>query len=473
VVLAPTLLSPITGVGWKLTVQDNGVDYQDSNPPGGFEHFYGIYTVSSFIDSQHFSVTMNPVPNNIDTLTTTIYTMDTYSSPTPVSFANAYTAYPQVIRLTSTGDIVLGEAWYQMARRIWLSGPNANTVTRIGAFGDLAIASNLVWYWHDIDDVGACGPVDDIVMFKADSNPGSAAVIWRWAIDGSYSGRFYGDNTGAVFEEGFGGGGHYPWAFAFSKTQARILSMGESDTGVYSWRPLQAGDPPLTYDQTIGPAGLANWTKGTVPVFPFGLRPSFAALCGQSGTHHFGNNVLPTLDDIQSLYPTDAELASFIQSGAGGTVPRPEYSIDDTQSPPVFGRDLRDLIYFLRRMSLVGSYPVQAVPGAASLNFIRPVVSGVSARRLSNTSIQVSWTTDVPTISLAGAGSPYSQTVAWSGSYPYNVWSPLETGYGTSHTVTITGLPDVSVAGNGPTHFTVVSKDKAGNWATVPDAVIP
>ena len=266
-VLAPTLLSPITGVGWKLTVQDNGVDYQDSNPPGGFEHFYGIYTVSSFIDSQHFSVTMNPVPNNIDTLTTTIYTMDTYSSPTPVSFANAYTAYPQVIRLTSTGDIVLGEAWYQMARRIWLSGPNANTVTRIGVFGDLAIASNLVWYWHDIDDVGACGPVDDIVMFKADSNPGSAAVIWCWAIDGSYNGRFYGDSTGAVFEEGFGGGGHYPWAFAFSKTQARILSMGESDTGVYSWRPLQAGDPPLTYDQTIGPAGLANWTKGTIPVF--------------------------------------------------------------------------------------------------------------------------------------------------------------------------------------------------------------
>ena len=116
---------------------------------------------------------------------------------------------------------------------------------------------------------------------------------------------------------------------------------------------------------------------------------------------------------------------------------------------------------------------MQAVPGAASLNFIRPVVSGVSATRLSNTSIQVSWTTDVPTIGLAGAGSPYSQTVAWSGSYLYNVWSPLETGYGTSHTVTITGLPDVSVAGNGPTHFTVVSKDKAGNWATVPDVVIP
>ena len=61
-VLAPTLLSPITGVGWKLTVQDNGVDYQDSNPTGGLEHFYGIYTVSSFIDSQHFSVTMKSSP---------------------------------------------------------------------------------------------------------------------------------------------------------------------------------------------------------------------------------------------------------------------------------------------------------------------------------------------------------------------------------------------------------------------------
>lgn len=472
VMASPT---PIAGVGWKVTIEVNGAAYGDSDPSGGLEHTYGIYTVSAFADSQHFSVVMNPVPAAGSTLTAVVWSMETYSSPTPIAFASAYTAYPQTVRLSSTGDIVLGEAYYnQMLRRLWLSGTNAGKITRIGPFGNLAQAASTNWGWHDVDDVGSCGPVDDIVMFKMDANPGTANVMWRWSIDGSYSEIGGGGAPGdvAAYIDGQGGGGHYPWAFAFSKTQARILSMGLSDTGVYSWRARQSGDPLLTYDATLLTSGYEHWIKGTVGPFPFGLRPAFAALYGQAGTHHFGNNVLPTLDDLQSLYPTDSAFAAFIQGGAGGSFPRPEYSIDDKQSPAVFGRDLRDLLYWMRRNTLAGSYPTEAVPGPTNLDFIRPVVSNVSATRLGNTSIRVSWTTDKPTIGLAAAGSPYSQSSSWAGPYPYNIWSPLETGYGTSHTVTITGLPDVSVSGNGPSHYTVVSKDKAGNWATASDATI-
>ena len=480
VMASPT---PITGDGWKLTIQVNGTNYGDSDG-SNLEHGYGIYTVSSFTDSQHFSVTMKPVPASGSTLTAIIYAMDTYSSPTAIPLSQAYTAYPQTVRLSSTGDIVLGEAYYnQMLRRIWLTGAHAGNITRIGPFGNLAIAASLAWGWHDVDDRGACGPVDDIKCLKADTNPGSASLIWHWSIDGSYNGTG-GGTAGSFFPEGVGYGGHYPWAFAYSKTQARCLSIGESDTGVFSWRPIRPGvDPDLSFDSVIGNNGLTQWEMGTVYPFPFNLRPSFMALYGQQGTHHFGQNVLPTLDDIQTLYPTDynttgsqtGTLTGFIQSGAGGSFPRPEYAVDDSLfdgQPVVPGRDLQGLLYFMRRASLKGTYPTEAVPGPGSLNFIRPVVSGVSATRLSNTSIRVSWTTDVPTIGLAAGGSPYSQSPSWVGPYPYNIWSPLETGYGTSHTVTITGLPDVSVTGNGPTHYAVLSKDKAGNWGRSPDAVV-
>jgi hypothetical protein len=463
--------SIVTSVGWKVTIQVNGQNYLGGGNTYENDTF-GIYTVSSFTDSQHFSVVMGPVPSS-GTITAFIIAFDTYSSPTRVSFANAYTAYPQVVRMSSAGDIVLGESWYNlMLRRIWLSGPNANTITRIGPFGNLAQYGGPAFGWLDVDDVGACGPVDDIVMFKTDSNPGAASVIYRWSIDGSYNGQFGGDGGPDFPAEGLGGGGHYPWAFAFSKTQARHLSMGESDTGMFSWRPVQSGDPDRTIDEVIGGSGFRLFHAGTIPSLPVNLRPSFAALYGYSGTHHFGDNVLPTFDDLQARYPTDAGLAAFIQGGMGGAIPRPEFSINDDVSPPVFGRDLRDMIYFVRRMALSGSYPTQILPGTASLDFVRPAVSNIVATRVSSTSIRVSWNTNKNTIGMIAAGSPYSQNPSWNGPYPYNIWSPLETTYGTTHTVTIAGLPDVAISGNGPTHYAVVCKDKAGNWARSPDVVI-
>jgi hypothetical protein len=60
---------------------------------------------------------------------------------------------------------------------------------------------------------------------------------------------------------------------------------------------------------------------GIVPSMPVLVRPSFAAIYGYSGNHHFGANVLPTFDDFATLYRTDAALAAFIQSGMGRSDP--------------------------------------------------------------------------------------------------------------------------------------------------------
>ena len=58
------------------------------------------------------------------------------------------------------------------------------------------------------------------------------------------------------------------------------------------------------------------------------------------GHHLFGQNVVPHIDDLAALYPHDysgsgTTLAQFIQAGAGGVYPRPEFSMNDTYPTPI------------------------------------------------------------------------------------------------------------------------------------------
>lgn len=378
-------------------------------------------------------------------------------------FSDAYAVFPQVLRMASTGNIVLGESWSLSARLIDLT---AQTVKRIGQFEGSQFPGynfgGLAWFWIDVDSAGACGPVDDIILFSADAGDigGNASAIGRMSIDGSYNGRFGGDSDlgakGGSTEDG-GGGGHYPWLVAFSKTQGRIVTGGFANLGLFSWRIRQSNDPStnvLTNQNIDSPAmsrGRAIWDHGSVVNWPYGARPTFRNLYGPTGCAHLG---LGTLDDVVAAYPTDAALGGFIQAGMGGSVPRPE----------ITGDDLRDLIYYIRRISLSGSYPVPlAVPqGQASTDVTAPVISGLTAVRLSSTSIRVNWTTDKPTIGFAAAGSPS----ATGTSAPYNRWA-LENAFSTTHSVTLTNLSPVT-----PTHYAVLSKDVAGNSAASGDQSI-
>ena len=83
----------------------------------------------------------------------------------------------------------------------------------------------------------------------------------------------------------------------------------------------------------------------------------------------------------------------------------------------------------------------------------------------------MTWATNKPTIGLAGAGSASQQTPSGvdGRQYAYPLWSPIESGFGTSHSVTITGL----LASWTPVHFTVIAKDTTGNVVRASDAVVP
>jgi hypothetical protein len=494
--------SVVASIGWKVTIQVGGSNYL-----GGGSTYenntFGIYTVSAFTSNTHFSITMATVPSS-GVITANVYAADTYSSPLSVSFSSAYTMYPQTVRVSSAGDIILGEAWYnQTIRRIWLTGINAGTITRIGRFGDLSQASGTGFGWQDVDDVGACGPVDDIVLFKSDANPGSASVAWRLSIDGSVSESWFGDAGPDFPSEGPGGVGHYPWAFVFSKTAFRMLAMGLDPTGWLQFRARVSADPDQSADAIGGigspigvylpylwlDAGWVMWQQGSRGILPFGFRPSITAIMGANGLHFYGAGTGPTLDDLPALHSSNASLAAYIQGGFFGSVPRPEFSFDDDGTTP--GRALAALMYFIRRQALSGSWPTQqaglfayqnpgdgsgqlVAAGQWSLNYIRPQITIHSGdpTRASATSIRVRWTTDKNTLGIVIAGTPNSNVASPFGSLLYNFWTTLEmdnaAAWGTAHDVTITGLPANNVTppfgSNAPNNVAVLVIDRAGNW---------
>jgi hypothetical protein len=451
---------------------------------------------------------------------------DHYSSPNPISFSasNCYTAYPNTVRMSSKGHIVLFEAWYNgMARLIALSsagGETPNTIRRIGAFGSLASAggtASTAFGWMEVDDavtttagsftdpgIGACGPQDDLVIFKTDSNPGSASFASRFSLAGvdvgtaSGPGDWFGDGGPDIPSEGIGGVGHYPWAFCFSKTQFRMLSIGLDPTGWFQWRVRVSSDPDQSVDAIAGigspigiylpylwlDSGWVMWQNGSRGILPFGFRPAIASIMGSSGLHYYGANTGPTIDDLPTLKPTNASLAAYIQAGFFGSVPRPEFSFDDDGVTP--GRALAALMYLIRRQSLSGSWPTQqsalfayqnpgdgsgqlVAAGQWSLNYVRPqiTVQAGDPTRVSATSIRVRWTTNKNTLGIVIAGTPNS-----SRSYLYNFWTTLEMDnsavWGTTHDVTITGLPANNVTppagSNAPNNVAVLVIDRAGNW---------
>jgi hypothetical protein len=142
---------------------------------------------------------------------------------------------------------------------------------------------------------------------------------------------------------------------------------------------------------------------------------------------------------------TDAQLGAYLQAGAEGSVPRPELT----------GNDLRNLIYYIRRTATGGA---SATPGAGNTYTTKPVTSLISANQLDNSNARVSWTTSEPSLGF----------VAWgTTSGTYFGWSPIESGYSTSHLVSLSNLPQDQTI-----YFVVTAKDQAGNQSVSGEQIL-
>jgi hypothetical protein len=225
-----------------------------------------------------------------------------------------------------------------------------------------------------------------------------------------------------------------PWSVAIDDQEGRLVVSGVRSAGVVSLRLLQSTDPAFQLNMQDYSAGRNVWFTGTAPNFPFGSRPSFAAVHGYEGHSGLGN--VSNFDDLVSM--TDAQLGTYLQNGADGSVPRPELT----------GNDLRNVIYYIRRTATGGD---SVTPGANSTDKTAPVISAISEKQNDSTDATVNWTTSKPTLGF----------VAWgTSSGTYFGWSALESGYVTAHSVMASNLP----AGQ-TIYFVAYAKDQAGNYA--------
>ena len=381
-------------------------------------------------------------------------------------------------------------------------GPHNRGASPFGTGQSTIHETSASFFSCDCDAAGANGPLNDILLCQ----PSASLENWFWRL--SWTGN-EGAMTWAVQNSGqenplrFGikvGGGHYPWSTTFGRKQGRMLTNGTSDVGNFQWRifnsaydvagGIPAASPHETpfvgtnYHYDIGSAtrgmaiycwgSISNWVYTSVPgMFPWNARPGMWCLHGAVQQQFLGLNTYSdgravgsntdSFDALAANIPNDANLAAFIQSGFGGSVPRPELT----------GDDLNDLIYFIRRSSLTGC--LVANPGAFPqraaymTDTTAPKISNASASRASTTSVTVTWdTTNKPTFGFAAAGF----ASAHGTSTPFHIFQLEATASGpasnsyktTGHSVMITGLrPSVT------TYVVIMAKDLAGNnaWSSV------
>jgi hypothetical protein len=486
-----TMASP-TGIGLGFTLLLNGAINNaggtgNPNSASGTSGNLPRYIVVNWTSSTNFKIAFEDTSGNAPgvtigtgplggTMTLTRYDVDVYSSPTAVGFASAYTPYPMTLRFTSTGNIVLAEIATFAARVIDLG---AHTISRVTCFdGHLRPGSLVSWMWLDCNSAGTCGPVDNIVMSVFQDDITAAHVSWQARIEQAYSPSIGISTYQQIFSDDgvglpnyssaagiLGGMGHYPWAFAMSRKEGRMIATGTAQMHPVMYRITQSSDSAATVDINIFDAGIGVNASGTANGFPLELRPSFWSLWGQHGSPWMGDRSgHNTFEDLNATYPSttpgdsgDVALGAYIQSGMGGTVPRPE----------ITGNDLRNFIYHIRRGTVAGSSgPTVVAPGADNPDNQFPFILTLSASRLDSTHIQVNWTTDKPTVGIACAGTPNQFSLY--GLYPmYSALSAPSGGYGTSHSEAVQVLSGLS-----PVHFTVLVKDMAGNFSHAIDHTI-
>jgi hypothetical protein len=439
----------------------------------------GTYTVS-------ISQSVSSNPGEAMTSTGRPWTFNTYSPAGAVSFTPgtpgaAYVHAPFAIRLASDGRLVFQESDTSFVRIIDLA---AHTMTRafiaVNGTSDGTPAVHEGWHWLDVDTTGACGPKDDVINVETASGWARGALdgsyVAGWQVTGPIS-RFRPEGQIGINPD-TGGGGHYAWAIAFGKYSGRIMMNGIGTNIPRMWHIRQPSEPAEA-DEGIYEAGQFAWAIGTVSgyarpsgpapfgIWPWNIRPSFAPMRGYAFSHHLGcfPNGYNTRDELYllpkgnpALEPGDpannGTLAAYVQAGMGGAVPRPELT----------GRDLAILLYWIRHGAPAGKG--ESMP-MFDPNTTPPVISNVTATRLSSTSIHVTWDTNVRTIGFAMAGSVATSDASVYGA-KYNCFSPVEGGYRTTgHSVVITGLPVIS-----PIHWSIVAKDVPGNSSYIADQTI-
>ncbi len=340
---------------------------------------------------------------------------------------------PFAIRLDSNDNPVFSEVPSARINRLDMA---------TGTVSELANGHDSNWVWLDVDRHGNIGPVDDI-LFSSSVGGANNAHIFRISKDGSADriDEFL-PNTSVQGNTPHGPArivsdpyGHYPWVLTIDDEQSKILTQGYGNGGLRLLRLTVDGDPTkASYNHPLYARGKSVMLNGSAFGFPFDARPSFTALRSESGHSFLG---LPTFDEL--AYMSDADLAAYIRSGFGGSVPRPEITCGDMDA----------LIYYIRVNSILGiTTEVKSPPSSCQKDTIVPVFGDISYRWTQD-GFEVSWDTDEDTLGFIGHGV----------SANLHRWSSIENDFGTTHVLYLNTLGDPG----SDLFFRIYARDRYGN----------
>lgn len=216
---------------------------------------------------------------------------------------------PMVVRPFSDGNICVAE--HGGTSRLLEMNRGTGAVVQIDLIRTQQGAQvTTEWIWMDVDDHGTCGPVDDIavVIFA------SYQTLKRTSRDGTFKSYV---QRGSTLQQGplalcSDPQGHYPWAVAFSDTEAKWVFTGGGSTQLRQWRRFDASDV-TTVDHSRYQRGRQVWASTADQT-----KPSIWLTAGHGGGHNFlGLETTETLDAMSWV-----DFAAWLRGGGNGSVPR-------------------------------------------------------------------------------------------------------------------------------------------------------
>lgn len=251
-------------------------------------------------------------------------------------------------------------------------------------FWAAAIAQPDRWGQIVCDVNGSIGPKGDVIVIGSNTSPGNTQFR-RYdrtgkVRDGTFMQISIGNTPQGSAKYLHDSPMHYGWWITIHPVFGWVWMQGMGNTAPIFFRLAAEDDPKVTYDHAAFGWGRSAYDNGTIPGFPYCLRPSFTALRGRSG-HSFLPGIRPVSMALDGK--DDAAALEWWRDGADGAHKRPEFDHAAGQQMAYFLGYLRD--------DIPDGHKPPKIPAAAL-----PQLLGWSQTRHDDGSVEVAFTTDKP-----------------------------------------------------------------------------
>ena len=365
------------------------------------------------------------------------------ATPCPPQSVSDWIWYPQCVRVTSNGTVLVSE---NLTKAIKAIDETTGLVSFVSTSPGDDVSGNNPWTWIEVDTGGLCGPVDDI--FEPWISGRGNSYIGRHGFNDGYHGVLLPGKN-----EYWGGvqtdcppdfpARHYAWMVSVA-LDGTIATTGFGSGGFGLLRRRTTTDTFMN-DNSAWKHFMQMMRTGT-SFNIMGVRPSFSSLHGTFGYSSFGVHSFDEVadawmqlqDHIGGPQQVMGLAEQILQAGWDDGVARPEMT----------GLQAWEFAYGVLRASTRTGWQLPPKPSIAGTP---PSVSPVLVTRVQG-SATLTWTSTTPTLSVVRYGR---------GAAPIGRCWDAEQAYSTSHSVTVSGVPNATL------NWWITLRDQTGRAVTV------